>query len=102
MPKNSPIPLNLPNDIPRVGRRVRIAPKKYRRYNYRAAKKFADSKGWIPSCSYLPEELDLVLLQTINEGNQYGWLAGEHWYGRKLKNNMKITKWKQIPESICH
>ena len=80
----------------KVGSKVFLTPKKFRRVSYKAVK--FDENGWADSKEALPIDGDLMFIKVDGKPKGCGWVWGKRWEGLRLRDSDVVSHWKRNQE----
>ena len=84
----------------------KIYPMKVGTYYSRIGRVFAyrdvksDEDGWVSPDQFLPEEFEIMSIQTEEGKIKKGWFSGLAWDGSRVKRTDKIIKWRRDLEEM--
>lgn len=52
-------------------------------------------KDWKLFTEQKPEAFDLLAIETEDKRKKIGWWDGRDWWGRGVKEDEKVTRWKR-------
>jgi len=77
---------------PKIRREVGFTKIKGKTLTYSRVPK--DKEGWANASHFVPLKGELMMLK-MDDREVIGWWGGAYWFGPRIKEKDRVTKWKQ-------